>query len=74
MKTLKDKWQQKKQIKKIILKINDRITDIQVLKGGWIMTRDVLIAMLKEHPQLNLEWKILHDRKDKLKRLLWKLP
>ena len=71
---MKTKWQQKEQIQKIIRKINHRITDIQVLKGGWIMTRKVLIIMLKEHPQLNKEWDILHNRKEKLSRLLWKLP
>ena len=74
MKTKKTKWEQKEQIQKLIRTINDRITDIKVLKGGWIMTDKVLRLVFKEHPQLQEEWDILHWRKDKLKRLLWKLP
>ena len=74
MKTKKTKWEQKEQIQKLIRTINDRITNIKVLKGGWIMTNKVLQLVFKEHPQLQDEWDILHWRKDKLKRLLWKLP
>ena len=74
METKKTKWEQKEQIQKLIRIINDRITDIKVLKGGWIMTDKVLRLVFKEHPQLQEEWDILHWRKDKLKRLLWKLP
>ena len=70
----KTKWQQKLQIQKLIRIINDRITDIKVLKGGLIMSNKVLRVMLDEHPQLNNEWEMLHSRKDSLKRLLWKLP
>lgn len=68
------KWEQKTRIKKLIGVINQRITDITVLKGGWIMTNKVLRCVLKEHPQLRDEWDTLHARKDILKRLLWKLP
>ena len=71
---MKTKWEQKEQIQRIIRKINDRITDIQVLKGGWIMDRQVLIVMLDKHPQLKFEWDILHKRKECMRRLLWKLP
>ena len=78
MKTIKTKWEQKEQIQKLIRIINDRITDLQVLKrnenGGLIMSNKVLRIMLSEHPQLQEEWDILHGRKDRLKRLLWKLP
>jgi hypothetical protein len=74
MGTKKTKWEQKDQIKKLIRTINDRIVNIKVLKGGWIMTDKVLRLVFKEHPQLQDEWDILHLRKDKLKRLLWKLP
>ena len=74
METKKTKWEQKEQIQKLIRIINDIITDIKVLKGGWIMTDKVLRLVFKEHPQLQEEWDILHWRKDKLKRLLWKLP
>lgn len=73
-KVKKTKWEQKKQIQKLIRIINDRINDIQVLKGGFIMSNKVLRVMLNEHPQLNNEWEMLHNRKDRLKRLLWKLP
>tara|TARA_R110000751_G_scaffold192_2_gene1002 strand:+ start:576 stop:830 length:255 start_codon:yes stop_codon:yes gene_type:complete len=66
--------EQKTRIKKLIGVINQRITDIKVLKGGWIMTNKVLRCVLKEHPQLRDEWDTLHARKDILKRLLWKLP
>lgn len=74
MGTKKTKWEQKDQIKKLIRTINDRIINIKVLKGGWIMTDKVLRLVFKEHPQLQDEWDILHFRKDKLKRLLWELP
>ena len=74
MKTIKTKWEQKEQIQNIIRTIDDRITKIQVLKGGWIMTGVVLRTVLKEHPQLQQEWDMLHIRKSKLRRLLWKLP
>jgi len=70
----KTKWEQKDQIKKLIRTINDRIVNIKVLKGGFIMTDKVLRLVFKEHPQLQDEWDMLHFRKDKLKRLLWKLP
>lgn len=73
-KKTKTKWEQKEQIQKLIRIINDRITDIQVLKGGFIMTNKVLRLVFKEHPQLQEEWDMLHLRKDRLKRLLWKLP
>ena len=70
----KTKWEKKEQIKKLIRVINSRITDIKILKGGFIMTDKVLLLVFKEHTQLKNEWDILHNRKDKLKRLLWKLP
>ena len=70
----KTKWEQKDQIKKLIRTINNRIVNIKVLKGGFIMTDKVLRLVFKEHPQLQDEWDMLHFRKDKLKRLLWKLP
>lgn len=70
----KTKWEQKDQIKKLIRTINDRIVNIKVLKGGFIMTDKVLRLVFKEHPQLQDEWDMLHFRKNKLKRLLWKLP
>jgi len=73
-KKTKTKWEQKDQIQKLIRIINDRITDIQVLKGGFIMSNKVLRVMLSEHPQLEREWHRLHLRKDRLRRLLWKLP
>ena len=71
---MKTKWQQKEQIQKLIRIINDRLINIQVLKGGLIMTNKVLLIVFKEHPQLKQEWDMLQIRKDKLKRLLWKLP
>jgi hypothetical protein len=71
---MKTKWQQKEQIQKLIRIINNRLTNIQVLKGGLIMTNKVLLIVFKEHPQLKQEWDMLQIRKDNLKRLLWKLP
>ena len=68
------KWEQKKQIQKLIRIIDARITDIKVLQGGWIMTNKVLRLVFKEHPQIEEKWDMLHWRKDKLERLLWKLP
>jgi len=70
----KNKFQQKEQIQRLIRIINARITDIRVLDGSWIMTDKVLSLVFKEHPQLEKKWDMLHLRKDKLKRLLWKLP
>jgi len=71
---MKTKWQQKEQIQKLIRIINDRLINIQVLKGGLIMTNKTLLIVFKEHPQLKQEWDMLQIRRDKLKRLLWKLP
>ena len=75
---MKNKWKQKEQIQNLIRTINDRITDLQVLRrnenGGLIMSNKVLRIMLSEHPQLREEWDTLHFRKERLKRLLWKLP
>jgi hypothetical protein len=71
---MKTKWEQKEQIQKLISKINDRICDLQTLKGGWIMTNKVFRIMLQEHSQLSDEFDILKNRKESLKRLLWKLP
>jgi len=73
-KVKKTKWEQKKQIQKLIRIINDRIINIRVLKGGLIMNDKVLRLVFKEHPQLQQEWDMLHNRRDSLKRLLWKLP
>ena len=76
MKTIiqKTKWEQKDQIQKLIRVIDDRITNIKVLDNGFIMTNNVLRIVFKEHPQIQKKWDNLHNRKDKLKRLLWKLP
>ena len=74
MNTKKTKLEQKEQIQKLIRIINARITDIKVLQGGWIMTDKVLRLVFKEHPQIEEKWDMLHSRKDKLERLLWKLP
>jgi len=71
---MKTKWQQKEQIQKLIRIINDRLINIQVLKGGLIMTNKALLIVFKEHPQLKQEWDMLQIRRDKLRRLLWKLP
>jgi hypothetical protein len=71
---MKTKWEQKEQVQKLIAKINDRICDLKTLKGGWIMTNKVFRIMLQEHPQLSNELDILENRKESLKRLLWKLP
>ena len=71
---MKTKWEQKEQIQKLITIINAKITDIKVLQGGWIMTDKVLRLVFKEHPQIEEKWDMLHWRKDKLERLLWKLP
>ena len=38
------------------------------------MTNKVLRLVFKEHPQLQEEWEYCIGDKDKLKRLLWKLP
>jgi len=74
MKAQKNKWEQKKQIQKLIRIINDRMIDIKCLKGGLIMSDKSLVMMFQEHPRLKKEWNVLIDRKDKLKKLLWKLP
>ena len=74
METKKNKFQQKEQIQKLIRIINGRITDIRVLDGSLIMTDKVFRLVIKEHPQLEKKWDMLHLRKYKLKRLLWKLP
>jgi hypothetical protein len=71
---MKTKWQQKEQIQKLIRIINDRLINIQVLKGGLIMTNKTLLIVFKEHPQLKQEWDMLQIRRDKLRRLLWQLP
>jgi len=71
---MKSQFEQRDQIHSIISKIDCRITDLQVLKGGFIMERPVLLQMLKHHPELKLEWDVLHQRKEQLRRLLWKLP
>ena len=71
---MKTKQQQKEQIQKLIRIINDRLINIQVLKGGLIMTNKTLLIVFKEHPQLKQEWDMLQIRRDNLRRLLWKLP
>lgn len=71
---MKNKWQQKEQIQRIIREIDDRLVNIQILKGGFIMEPPVLRMMFKHHPDLKMEWDILKNRRDKIARLLWKLP
>ena len=50
--------------RKIHSKITSRIEDLQVLKGGLIMTNKTFRTMLKEHPSLKLEFDILTKRKE----------
>ena len=63
----------KQRIKNIISLIDDRLIDLQVLKGGIIMHRDVFRLMLKKHPEFKKEWDVLNNRKFNLTRELFKL-
>jgi len=58
--------------KKILAKIEDRLIDLQVLKGGLIMTNDVFRLVLKEHPSIKKEFDILWDRKHKIERFIFR--
>ena len=58
--------------KKIHRAIESRITDLQILKGGWIMTNKTFRIMLDEHPQLKLEFEILSSRKECIRRFIYK--
>lgn len=58
--------------KKILANINDRIVDLQVLKGGWIMTTNAFREVLKEHPEIREEYDILMQRKRAIERLIFK--
>jgi antirestriction protein ArdC len=60
------------QIHRILGEINDRILEIQTLKGGWIMTNKVLRTVLQEHEEVQQEWDRLHRRKDFVRKMLWK--
>ena len=65
--------EKKQRIKNLIILINNRLLDLQVLKGGIIMHNDVFKLMLIKHPELKKEWDVLNDRKFHLRRKLWKL-
>jgi len=52
--------------------IDDRIIDLQIIKGGFIMTQKAFGFLLKEHPELRQELEILQKRKFRLERLLFK--
>lgn len=60
-------------IRKIIGRIENRIIDLQVLKGGFIMTNKAFRAVLKEHPEMKAELDILESRKFCLTRELWRV-
>lgn len=67
-----DKLKKEKQAYRVLQKINDRILQIQTLKGGWIMTNKVLRTVLQEHEEIKQEWDSLHRKKDFVRRMLWK--
>ena len=63
--------EQEEKTRKLLNKVNERLLDIQTLKGGWLMSGKVLRVVLKEFPQLNSEWETLQGRKHRLERKLW---
>ena len=65
--------EQERKTRKLLNTVNQRLLAVQVLHGGWIMKPEVLRIVLREHPQLDNEWKILQGRKFKLERNLWKV-
>lgn len=64
---------QEQKARKLLNLVNDRIVNLQVLKGGWIMTNKAFRVVLSEHPQLKKELDILQGRKFKLERKLWEV-
>ena len=70
---MKTRKEQEKQVRKLINIIEDRIIDIMCLKGGFIMSSDLLRKVLKEFPELSDEWNTLRNRKWKLERKLWEV-
>jgi hypothetical protein len=68
------KFKRADRIKKIISEIDSRMLDIQTLKGGLIMHRNVFRAVLYNHPSLKNEFSNLENRRFALKKALWKLP
>jgi hypothetical protein len=70
---LKSRWEREEQAIRILGMIKGRITAIQTLSGGWIMTTKVLKTVLNEHEEIKDEWNRLHSRKDFVKRELWKI-
>ena len=56
---------------KINRTIQSRIEDLQILKGGILMSNKTFRTMLKEHPQLKLEFDILMNRKECIKRFIF---
>lgn len=57
--------------RRIHRKIEDRIFDLQLLKGGFIMTNKTFKTMLKEHPELKREFEILKNRSWCIKRFIF---
>jgi|TARA_R110001606_G_scaffold11045_1_gene47926 hypothetical protein len=51
--------------------IQSRIEDLQILKGGILMSNKTFRTMLKEHPQLEIEFDILMKRKESIKRFIF---
>tara|TARA_R110000851_G_scaffold1761_1_gene6854 strand:- start:423 stop:626 length:204 start_codon:yes stop_codon:yes gene_type:complete len=57
--------------RRIHREIEDRIFDLQLLKGGFIMTNKTFKTMLKEHPELKREFEILKNRSWCIKRFIF---
>ena len=57
--------------KRINRTIQSRIEDLQTLKGGFLMSNKTFRTMLKEHPQLEIEFDILMNRKESIKRFIF---
>tara|TARA_R110002153_G_scaffold34933_8_gene104059 strand:+ start:636 stop:857 length:222 start_codon:yes stop_codon:yes gene_type:complete len=57
--------------KRISRTIQSRIEDLQTLKGGILMSNKTFRTMLKEHPQLEIEFDILMNRKESIKRFIF---
>lgn len=60
-------------IKSLVAQCTDELNNLQSVGGKWIMPNEVFRNVLKGMPHVEKRWEQIWNRRDSLKRLLWKV-
>ena len=67
------RFTKEEKIKSLIGKCTDELNNLQSVGGKWIMPNEVFRNVLKGMPHVEKRWEQVWNRRDSLKRLLWKI-